>query len=47
MPALPGAQNNLVNKGDAAKAQQSACSRPPPPTTRTRIAPLADQIARQ
>src|SRR3954469_22017748 len=35
MPALPGAQNSLPSSGDAWSAQHSACSRPPPPTTRT------------
>src|SRR5229473_248961 len=38
MPALPGAQNRLSTSGDAEIAQASACSRPPEPTTSTRIA---------
>jgi prevent-host-death family protein len=37
IPALPGAQNSFVHRGDAAIAQHRACSRPPPPTTRIRI----------
>src|SRR5712672_3887429 len=38
MPALPGAQNNLSTRGEAEIDQASACSRPPEPTTSTRIA---------
>src|SRR6267154_639775 len=38
MPALPGAQNRLSTSGEADIAQASACSRPPEPTTSTRIA---------
>ena len=37
MPGLPGAHHSLVNSGLAAIAQQSACSRPPDPITRTRM----------
>jgi phosphoribosylamine-glycine ligase len=35
MPALPGAQSSSDTNGEAASAQQRACSRPPEPTTRT------------
>src|SRR5438270_6122734 len=38
IPALPGAQNSWSTSGDAEIAQASACSRPPDPTTSTRIA---------
>src|SRR6516225_2499852 len=38
MPALPGAQKSLSISGDAEIAHASACSRPPEPTTSTRIA---------
>src|SRR5260370_909921 len=38
IPALPGAQNRLSTSGDAEIAQASACSRPPEPTTSTRLA---------
>src|SRR5215471_9000971 len=38
MPALPGAQKSRSISGDAEIAQASACSRPPEPTTSTRIA---------
>ncbi len=38
IPALPGAQNRRSTSGDAEIAQASACSRPPEPTTSTRIA---------
>eukprot|EP00958_Prasinococcus_capsulatus_P001705 scaffold149_cov383-Prasinococcus_capsulatus_cf.AAC.25 len=37
MPALPGAQNVAVDRGLCASFQLRACSRPPPPTTRTAI----------
>jgi len=37
---LPGAQYNLVHRGEAEIAQQRECSRPPPPTTRIRMARL-------
>ena len=37
MPALPGAQYSLSQSGEPAIAQHSACSRPPPPTTRIRM----------
>ena len=33
--SLPGAQNSSLTTGEAASDQQSACSRPPEPTTRT------------
>ena len=36
VPALPGAQTSAVTAGSAASARHSACSRAPPPTTRTR-----------
>src|SRR5216683_4128895 len=38
IPALPGAQKSASTKGDAEIVQASACSRPPEPTTSTRIA---------
>jgi hypothetical protein len=38
MPAFPGAQNTRDARGDCAIFQASACSRPPPPTTRTFMA---------
>ena len=38
--ALPGAQKSLSQSGEAAIAQQSACSRPPEPTTRMRMETL-------
>ena len=38
MPGLPGAHHSFVSSGLAASDQQSACSRPPDPTTSTRIA---------
>ena len=39
MPALPGRAADAPRRaGSAASFQASACSRPPPPTTRTRIA---------
>src|SRR5262252_7825710 len=38
MPALPGAQKRASISGDAEVAHASACSRPPEPTTSTRIA---------
>src|SRR5215510_7223374 len=37
MPPLPGAQKSFVMRGDCASFQTSACSRPPPPRTRTFI----------
>ena len=37
MPPLPGAQRTSVTCGDLRSAQTSACSRPPPPITRTFI----------
>ena len=37
VPALPGATNTLATRGDCATFHASACSRPPPPTTRTFI----------
>ena len=37
MPGLPGAHHSLVSSGLAASFQHSACSRPPDPTTRTRM----------
>jgi hypothetical protein len=37
MPALPGAQNTASTCGLLPNRHASACSRPPPPTTRTRI----------
>src|SRR5881394_1194927 len=39
VPALPGATSTLVTRGEAAHFQASACSRPPPPTMRTFMAP--------
>src|SRR5712671_3905311 len=38
LPALPGAQYSRVSNGDCLSLWHSACSRPPPPTTRTFIA---------
>jgi hypothetical protein len=35
MPAFPGAQYSWVTLGLWASFQQIACSRPPPPTTKT------------
>ena len=37
IPAFPGAQKTLSTEGLSARAAQSACSRPPPPTTSTRF----------
>src|SRR5579883_610926 len=37
VPPLPGAQYSAVSSGDLLTAQQSACSRAPPPITRTRM----------
>src|SRR5262249_33702072 len=37
IPALPGAAMSRSHRGEAAIAHASACSRPPDPTTRTRI----------
>src|SRR6185437_3151300 len=34
VPALPGATNTFATRGDRASFHASACSRPPPPTTR-------------
>src|SRR5262245_26285299 len=39
MPALPGAASTRVTGGACARRQHSACSRPPPPTTRTSTSP--------
>lgn len=38
VPALPGATRTCWTCGDWASFQANACSRPPPPTTRTRSA---------
>ena len=48
MPALPGAHQSLVSIEEPDSAQHSACSRPPPPTTRTfmAIAPSAGRADR-
>ena len=35
IPALPGAQTSSGARGERASARTIACSRPPPPTTRT------------
>ncbi len=35
IPALPGAQSSSGARGERASARTIACSRPPPPTTRT------------
>ena len=35
VPALPGATNTFATRGDCATFHASACSRPPPPMTRT------------
>ena len=45
MPGLPGAHQSFVSSGLAASDQHSACSRPPDPTTSTRI-PLSSLPAR-
>src|SRR3981081_571754 len=37
MPPFPGAQRTSVTWGDLRSAQTRACSRPPPPMTRTFI----------
>jgi hypothetical protein len=37
VPALPGATNTSLTRGDAAHFQASACSRPPEPTMSTFI----------
>src|SRR3954449_6215519 len=37
MPALPGAQSTSGRCGLRSRARTRACSRPPPPTTRTRF----------
>ena len=43
MPAFPGAHEDRARRaGSAASFQTSACSRPPPPTTRTRIASVPE-----
>ena len=42
VPALPGAQKMRSASGDWAKEWTRACSRPPPPTTSTRMRPPAD-----
>src|SRR6185437_287485 len=39
VPALPGATNTFETRGDCAIFHASACSRPPPPTTRTFTSP--------
>src|SRR5688500_2999357 len=38
VPALPGAQKTFSARGDWASFHTRACSRPPLPTTRTRMA---------
>ena len=40
MPALPGAQSSSGARAERASARTIACSRPPPPTTRTFKRPL-------
>ena len=35
MPPLPGAHSSASTRGERDKARQTACSRPPPPMTRT------------
>ncbi len=40
VPALPGARSTSSTWADFARAQASACSRPPPPTTRT-VSPIS------
>src|SRR3546814_19221766 len=37
VPALPGATSTVAMRGDCASFHASACSRPPPPMTRTFI----------
>jgi hypothetical protein len=37
---IAGRAEQFVHRGDAEIAQHSACSRPPPPTTRIRMAGL-------
>ena len=37
IPALPGTHSSSGRCGERASARISACSRPPPPTTRTRM----------
>ena len=39
IPGLPGAHSSCGARGERASARTSACSRPPAPTTRTRIRP--------
>src|SRR5512143_397227 len=41
VPALPGATKTFATRGDCASFQASACSRPPPPMTRTFTAPTS------
>jgi hypothetical protein len=43
--SLPGAQYSSLTRGEAASDQQSACSRPPEPTTRTFMRPPAPPLA--
>src|SRR5512144_750069 len=41
VPAFPGATNTLATRGDCASFHASACSRPPPPITRTFTLPAS------
>src|SRR5215472_2920116 len=43
MPPLPGAATISVTSGEFLSAQMRACSRPPPPMTRTFIASLLEE----
>src|SRR5690348_6216541 len=45
VPALPGATNTFATRGDCATFHASACSRPPPPTTRTFIGRSMPEMA--
>jgi hypothetical protein len=48
VPPLPGATNTFATRGDLAIFHASACSRPPPPTTRMFIRyPREDTPPRQ
>src|SRR5215471_4592342 len=47
VPALPGATNTFATRGDAAIFHASACSRPPPPMTRTFTPPAGPPQGRE
>src|SRR3954471_17777632 len=47
MPAFPGAQSSSGVSGERASARTIACSRPPPPTTRTLVNAFSPLRGRQ